>query len=567
MNSRSILSIFLLFFIITINQAQSNYPQEYFRPPVDGRVYLSGTFGELRSNHFHAGIDIKTGGVEGKNVYASADGWVSRIKISPWGYGNALYIEHPNGYTTVYGHLKELKGEIAKYLKEQQYQKQKFAVDLYLKKGQFKVNKSDIIALSGNTGGSGGPHVHFEIRETATQEPINPLLFGIKVKDLITPLIRSIRIYPAQNNSQIEQKTKAVSYSLKGWGKNYTLKTRDTIQIEGDFYLGINTVDKQNDSHNSNGVYQIELWIDSNLFYKHNVERLNFSTNRYINTLIDYAAYKKLKSRYQRTYISPNNPLVIYQEINNKGIISFKDEKYHKIQYVVKDVKGNTSILNFIVLSAIPDSKDYQSKLENNLFDPLVQNSFNNESINITFPKKALYDTLTFTFSIKEKHPDALSSTYSIGTEKTALQKNLSIELKNISAPTHLKDKIYVGKIDEDNINANNSGKWNSNSFSFKTRNFGDYALFADTIKPNIKLKTKLTPNKKPQSLDFIVKDKESGINNYDAWVNGKWVILQYDPKSFRMILPLNFKLQNENNLKITVTDNVGNRKTKNITF
>lgn len=566
MNSKPIQLVLLFLFLANINQAQSKYPQDYFRPPIDGRIYLSGTFGELRSNHFHAGLDIKTGGVEGKNVYAAADGWVSRVKISPWGYGNALYIEHPNGYTTVYGHLKELKGEIAEYLKGQQYQKQSFAVDLYLKKEQFKVIKSDIIALSGNSGSSGGPHVHFEIRETATQEPINPLLFGIQVKDLITPLIRSIRIYPAQNNSKIENKNTITKYALKGWGKNYTLKTKDTISIEGNFYLSINTVDKQNDSHNNNGVYQIELWVDSSIFYKHNVERLNFSTNRYINTLIDYAAYKEWSSRYQRTYISPNNPLAIYQEVKNKGIISFKDDKYHQIQYVVKDAEGNTSILNFIVLSSNPDSKDHQSKLVENIFKPLEQNSFNNEFISITFPKKALYDTLTFNFSIKKKHKNALSPTYSIGTKETALQKNLSIELKSISVPHHLKDKIYIGKIDKENISAN-SGKWNDNSFNFRTRNFGDYALFADTIKPSIQLKTKLTSENKPKSLRFIVKDKESGIADYDAWVNGKWVILQYDPKKSQMILPLDFSLLDKNILKIKVTDGVGNYETKNIAF
>ncbi|NOR86316.1 MAG: peptidoglycan DD-metalloendopeptidase family protein, partial [Bacteroidales bacterium] len=203
-----LLYIFLSYFLLNTTSAQvePKYPTDYFRSPIEGRIYLSGTFGELRSNHFHAGIDIKTAGSVGKNIYAAADGWISRIKISPWGYGNAVYMEHPNGYTTVYGHLKELKGDVTEYIKQQQYKKQSFAVDLYLKANQFPVTKGDIIALSGNSGGSGGPHLHFEIRETANQEPINPLLFGIEVKDYITPTIQSIRIFPAEEGALVQGK-------------------------------------------------------------------------------------------------------------------------------------------------------------------------------------------------------------------------------------------------------------------------------------------------------------------------------------------------------------------------
>jgi hypothetical protein len=283
----------LLFFNQALFAQNNQYPQDFFRSPIDGRIYLSGTFAELRSNHFHAGIDIKTGGEIGKNIYAIADGYVSRIKVSPYGYGHAVYIAHPNGFTSVYGHLNEILGPYGVYVKQQQYSKQKFALDLYFQVDQFPVNKGDTIAISGNTGSSGGPHLHFEIRETATQEPINPLLFGYQIKDHITPKIRGLRIYPAEKKTLINGENQAVGFSLRGWGKEYKLLNSDTISISGDFYTAINTIDKQNDSENRNGVYQIELWIDSTLFYMHNMERINFSTSRYLNTLIDFDHYKK----------------------------------------------------------------------------------------------------------------------------------------------------------------------------------------------------------------------------------------------------------------------------------
>ncbi len=546
-------------------QEKSKYPQDYFRSPVEGRIYLSGTFGELRSNHFHGGIDIKTGGMEGKNIYAAADGWVSRIKISPWGYGNAVYIDHPNGYTTVYGHLKELKGDAAKYVEQQQYKRQNFSVDLYMKAGQFPVKKGDIIALSGNTGGSGGPHLHFEIRETANQEIINPLFFGFKVKDFITPTIRSIRVYPAEEQALIEGKSKAQTYSLKGWGADYLLKDKDTLEIAGDFYLGINTIDKQNDSNNKNGVYEITVFVDSNIVYSHNVERLNFASTRYLNTLIDFDYYKKKKSRYQRTYQSPNNKLPIYKNVKNKGIFSFNDNNYHHIQYVVRDINDNKAILNFTVLSQ-PVAESH-SLATGNLYYPLSENNYEDENIEVYFPKRSLYDTLSFTSSMVKSSKSVNGNKYQIGKVGTGLQKHLQVKLKNIQIQEKLKSKVYIGEYYKKSISAY-SCKWeNGNDLTFKTRDFGEYLILVDTISPSIKMRTKLEANKSPKTLSFTIKDKGSGISEYDAWLNGSWILMQYDPKKSRLSCKLNDKLQEKNDFKIVIKDAVGNKSEKNITF
>jgi len=545
-------------------QAQNKYPQNYFRPPIDGPIYLSGTFGELRSNHFHAGDDIKTGGKEGANVYATANGWVSRVKISPWGYGNALYIEHPNGYTTVCGHLKELKGPIAKYVRDQQYKRKQFAVDLYLKQEQFPVKKGEIVALSGNTGGSGGPHVHYEIRETATQEPINPLLFGIPVKDFMTPLIRSVRIYPAEKGGLIDGQNKAKTLQLKGWEKNYTPANKDSIKIQGDFYLGINTIDKQNDSNNKNGVYQIEVFVDSNLFYSHSVERLNFANTRYINSLIDYQYYKDQKSRYQRTYISPNNKLDIYKKAQNRGIISFKDKQYHLIEYIVKDAADNTSILRFSVLS-IPLDSIYPAE-QSTAMNPLIENSFQNDNIEVHFPARCLYDTMSFSTDIFDAKQGSISSIYRIGRENVGLQKNINVTLKNIVIADSIKSKVFIGRLNKKDISAINA-HWQTNNVSFKTKNFGNFGVFIDTTAPSIKLLTKKDSILHSKQIVFRVKDVDSGIKQYKALLNGKWVLLAWDPKTSRMFHRFESKPKKNDKIEIIISDKVGNTSSKTFVF
>lgn len=557
--------VFSFFNFIQITaQNQKEYPQDYFRSPIDGRIFLSGTFAELRSNHFHGGIDIKTGGVEGKNIYAAADGWVTRVKISPWGYGNALYIEHPNGYTTVYGHLQEIKGDVAKYIRSQQYQQQSFGVDLYMKAGQFPVKKGEIVALSGNTGGSGGPHLHFEIRETANQEPINPLLFGIEVKDFIKPTINSIRIYPAELSASIEGKSMATNYPLKGWGENYSLKEKDTLNISGDFYLGINTVDKQNDTQNKNGVYQIEVFVDSVLYYSHQVDRINFSITRYINTLIDFDYYAKEQRRYQRTYLSPNNLLTIYSETKNKGVFSFNDHAYHLFQYVVKDANDNASVLTFTVFSEGVEPN--QQNINTELWNPLQENRYENSQMSIFLPQRSLYDTLSFSAQVKESKQSVTGQLYEIGRIGVGLQKYIQVRLKNQSINPELRSKTYIGKIDKDQINAY-SCKWNQDDLNFNTKDFGQYLVLVDTIAPSIHLKTDLKKNPNPKELVFIVEDEESGLSKYDAWLNGSWILLEWDPKKSMMKSQFQYTNPEGNIFRIKITDAVGNSQEEIINF
>ena len=289
-----------------ICNSQSKYPTDYFRNPLDIPIYLAGSFGELRSNHFHAGIDIKTKGKEGLIVRAVADGFVSRIKVQQFGYGKAIYITHPNGYTSVYGHLKNFNKEIDKFVKKTQYEKENYATgNLYFKENRFPIKKGEIIAYSGDTGGSSGPHLHFEIRNTATESILNPLLFGLKVMDNIPPTIRFLKVYSLLEDSRINQQQKSFQIPLKKIGiGNYIT---DRISASGTIGFGIDVFDQFNNATNKNGIYSLEMKVNGKTTYYHTLETFTFSESKFLNLHIDYAHYKKYKKRFQKTYKHPMN--------------------------------------------------------------------------------------------------------------------------------------------------------------------------------------------------------------------------------------------------------------------
>ena len=256
--------ILLFIFVFSWNaNPQSPYPKNYFRSPVDFGIFLSGSFGEVRKNHFHSGIDIRTEGATGKPVRAVADGYVQRINVSPVGFGKALYIVHPNGFTSVYGHLDRFNSKIGAWSRAEQYKQESFALDISLQPGVLPVKKGDIIAYSGNSGSSGGPHLHFEIRDAGTQETINPLLFGLSVKDMVPPKIYSIRIYPFDDNGLVNFADNPCSRDVSGSDGRYFIKSKDTVRVSGNIIFGIEAFDYLNDSELKTGITTIELWVDT----------------------------------------------------------------------------------------------------------------------------------------------------------------------------------------------------------------------------------------------------------------------------------------------------------------
>ena len=301
----------ILFIISLIISSLTDTPKEkeQFISPVRIPLLLSANFGELRIDHFHSGIDIKTQGVTGKEVQAASAGYVYRITVSPGGFGNALYIRHTSGYSTVYGHLERFAPEIEEYVKAKQYENKSFGVSLYLSKEQFPVKQGDLIAYSGNTGSSGGPHLHYEIRKSDNEVPVNPLQFDFGAADNIKPVIEKLFIYPLTKETTVNGKKSVRKIDVSGAHGNYYIPAENEITINGEAGFGIKSFDLLNDSYNKCSVYSIELLIDSMTVFKYKMDKFSFSESRYINSHIDYETFMKDKIFIERTYLLPNDKL------------------------------------------------------------------------------------------------------------------------------------------------------------------------------------------------------------------------------------------------------------------
>ena len=548
---KKILVLSILLFSIT----QSVKAQKYINP-LDFRLQLSGTFGELRSNHFHAGIDLKTKGVEGQKVYAIADGYVSRIKSSSYGYGKAIYITHYDGKTSVYAHLQKFSIKIDTIIKKQQYKRERFDINVFLKKDSIKVKQGEIIALSGNSGSSGGAHLHFEIRDTETEHPLNPLDYGFQVLDKIPPLLKQIKIFDlADGKSEI--------YEIKKLNNKYIIK--DTISVNNKIGIGIYTFDQSNDAYNKNGVNKIRLYIDSNLIYNFELDRLDFSTNKYINSHIDYEEKVNSKRKFHRCYRLPNNPLKNYKTLINNGHINIEENKIYDVILEVSDSYNNLSILNFKLkyeknISAI--KVDSITKEKSQKFYWYKKNEFSDKNFRISINKNYLYETIDFKYLEKDSVSGTFSNIHQCHYDIIPLHKAAKISIR-ANVPSYLKDKVYIAKLKNDNYYYF-GGKWENNFLTAKTGEFGDFAVVADTINPTIK-GVNLYPGKtikKQRTIKYIIDDKESGIKKFTASLNGKWILMEYDHK--RKLIKYDFNdliVKGENIFILEVEDMVGNLK------
>lgn len=524
-------------------------------------MLLSGTFGELRSNHFHTGIDIKTEGVEGQKVYAIDDGYVSRIKVSTSGYGKALYITHPDGKTSVYAHLKEFNKNINSYVVDEQYKREKFELQLFPKKDKFKIIKGQIIALSGNSGGSAGAHLHFEIRNTKTERPINPLQFNFDIYDKIKPIINKIKIYPI--DGEINGKREEISYSLKKVGEQYTLK--DVLPIvNGTVGFSISTYDKADGAYNKNGVYSIKMLVDSNLVYSFKMDEFGFDESRYINAHIDYKEKLKNKIKYHRCFKLPNNQLSLYHKTSKEGIVNFKDDKNHIVRFEVTDYYNNKSIVSFQVKS-LSNSKAGIDSIINPYYTKnmkyLRPNIYKNNNFYLHMESYSLYEDLNFNYKELDSIEGIFGKIHHVHNELTPVHKSYIISLK-ANIPKNIKDKVYIAKIDKDGNFIYMGGTWRNKMLSVKVREFGEFCIAADTTQPIIK-GLNIFPGKKlnrQKSIRCIIYDNESGIQSFRGAIDDKWILMEYDYKNKLLIHKIKDDLdKGEHMFKIEVTDKLGN--------
>jgi hypothetical protein len=548
---------FLLFLISFLCFGQE-YPKDYFISPLDIPLDVSGAFGELRSNHFHAGLDLKTFGKTGLPVYAVADGYVSRIKISTWGYGKAVYINHPNGYTTVYGHLETTNGKIEETINKRHYSEKSFEIELFFKPSELPVKKGDVIAFSGNSGGSGGPHLHFEFRDTKTENIINPLLFGYDkfMLDKYKPKVNNIMVYPLNDTIAInnEFKSQIISLSINDDGNYVTNK----IYTNGAIGFSLNAFDNMTNPYNKNGIYKVSTFVNGVPYFSYKFDTFSFDESKHINYFIDYFRYKNLGQRFQKMFIDKDYPLNLVSQNKKDGILKVQPSSSYTYKIIVEDFSKNASIIEIPVVFKVADlSKKDAEKLDKKI---KAKNDyvFEEGKWTINFPDNTFYEDFRMNMKVSDDilylHEDEIPVKNSF---------TISYDISNLDADT--KSKSFIAYIDGKDIDYVKS-YIKGNVINAKVKKLGNYKVVQDTIAPRI-----FAPNFSEgkiidtyKTISIKISDNLSGIDSYKASLNGNWILMEYDYKTKTLVHNLSDKkyVIGKNDFKLVVTDEMNNSTT-----
>lgn len=532
-----------------------------FQSPVHRDISLSGTFGELRPNHFHAGLDIKSAtGRSGEPVYATARGYISRIKISAYGYGHALYIQHPNGHMSVYGHLDHFIPSLENYILKEHYRRKRFELDLLPAPGTFPITQGQIIAYMGNTGSSTGPHLHFEIRNSSTKEALNPLDYGIPLKDSEAPKIYTIKLYTQNQNMALTLMTLPVINESQGVFK----LSQDTIVVNGmDAALAIRTYDQLPQNSSRLGVYGIKMYADNQLRYQFDMNALGFDEMRYSNAHRDYEEEIKNNQLFHRLYRLAGNKLHIYPKAIDDGWISLNPDSIKKIRLEVYDFAGNVSSLSFYLkqglgpFSTTAIGARYVARDQPYTLD--------DKNMRANLPAGILYSDIYLDYRV-ETIDQAYSDLYKIHDSTIPLHQSYALTIKPQNLPLYLKKKAIIAKYRGSHI-TNVGGKWNGEWLETEVNSFGNYAVAVDTIAPTIKPIAFKTNMKKSHLMSFKIKDNfsVSGMADdlvYNGYIDGEWVLMELNSKNDVITHRFDQRTKpGRHQVKIQVRDDKGNER------
>lgn len=539
--------------------SQVNYPQDTFQSPLAIPLDISGSFGELRSNHFHSGLDFKTAGVEGLPVYATADGYVSRIKISPFGYGKALYITHPNGYTSVYGHLQKANGYIQEFIKNKQYQEQSFEVEMYLYPSDLPVKKGDIIAFTGNTGGSGAPHLHFEFRDTKSEQIINPMHFGFKkiIKDERKPIIQGVVVYPLDstlvNNAQ---KPINISFNKQSDGTYLCAK----VKANGRIAFGINAYDYCTNAYNKNGLYKVKAYLNGVLQYQYGFDTFAFDESRYINNFIDYERFHDMGQRVQKLFELNSYPLSIVAGNLKDGTLKIVPNANYTYRVELYDFHQNKIelIIPIEYGSQVASIKKTIQKTPY-FVKAKTESIFEKNKVSVYVPENAFYANFYMNFDVN-------GDVVSLHDDSVPVHKNITLTFNEVAGLNEEQlSKTYIATLEGYKLDFNKTTR-KGNTFSAKIKSLGTYKLAQDSTPPRIYnvnfVEGKTLKDQK--TISVCATDLHSDIASYTGYLNGKWILLEYDYKTNKLLHNLDDAIcvSGRNDLKIVVTDSLQNSTT-----
>ena len=539
------LGVALLFFSLFAHAQKAT-------PPLDIPLLLSGNFGELRGSHFHAGLDIKTQGRQGFPVKSILAGSIRRIRVTVTGYGKALYIDHADGTTSVYAHLQKFAPKIEQIIKERQYKKEKFLIQSYSKTNELTVEQGEVIGYSGNTGGSLGPHLHFELRDTKAQTPLNPLDLGYDIQDTQRPVIRGMYQYDLNDP---KQKEKNEIRLIRENDSTYT----SSIQLwSGKTGIGLRMYDRQDLSYNKNGVYQIAVRLNGKEMIQYTFDKISFDDGKYISTLIDYKTYATEGIRIQKLYRDLPYGFSFLPKDTPDGILNFEAGRSYQLQIILEDFHGNKTYVESYIegkKEVTTDKKKKQGIVENTV-NPELDYLFEFENQEVYLPKNTFFEPVDFKIR-------ATKDSLFVGSKEDALQRTFEIQFKtpkvdsleinpwSIARLNKKKKLDYVYSVAKDGKRISKGGIP------------GIYVLTKDTLAPSI------TPlNFKPEQwlsnytfLKLKIEDDFSGIKSYKGTINGQWILLEHEPKNNMLTFTfddIDFN-QSQLDLKLEVKDQQGN--------
>lgn len=542
--------VLVSFVVVAISMAAAAQSEQKYGAVVDFPITLAGNVGEVRSDHFHSGIDIKAARGIGSPVMAAADGYVSRVGVSPTGYGNVLYVTHPDGETTVYGHLHGFKKSISNWVYAQQMARKSFRVDLYPTANQFAVKRGEVIGYLGNSGSSGGPHLHYEIRD-AYGCPINIVQRGIvSPTDKISPNIYSVTLYQADSVEGVVRFVASDQITIKQ-NRDGDWEMSDTVlRASRPFYLAYEVIDYKNGSSNTMGVYSLTQKVDGMEQFSFAVDRISFATTRYINTFVQFDRNRASRRHVVRAYVSANNALSIYRNVANRGIVSPPlPNGARQVEATIYDDVGNNSSVMFSVIfdNNSVESSPVQPNMHKVEWDDEVV--VRDSDLQVTFAPRSLYDTALLPFSV-----DA-SGVIEVGDETVPLQKAVKVRVKcPLDEPLRTKALLMSCS-----SKAVNSATYSDGWLTADLRRLGRYTVVYDTVAP------KITPLAlKNGVLAWKVTDDLAGVGTYELTVDGEWALAQWDPKSSTM----SYRVRSASNepkarkISLRVTDYKQNTKT-----